>query len=163
MSKKRKRHRQKRQGHYCWCCDCYRPNEKFSGKGHGRHLCRDCRQLGPEELAYRQAVRDIEQCVLDNGRIRPKRRKTFEQFLHHEDSRVRALAESILEEDRLRRMDWQEMGQLEEERLASLLSREEDWSGEPIDMDDSTQDVSPANQYGHDDEVWTWYENELPF
>ncbi|HIE55860.1 MAG TPA: hypothetical protein EYP90_11905 [Chromatiaceae bacterium] len=38
MSRKRK----KRQGHYCWVCGRYRANEKFSGKGHAKHICRDC-------------------------------------------------------------------------------------------------------------------------
>lgn len=32
----------KRQGHYCRVCDRYRANEKFSGKGHARHICKDC-------------------------------------------------------------------------------------------------------------------------
>jgi uncharacterized protein len=34
--------KKKRQGHYCWRCERYRANEKFSGKGHARHLCKDC-------------------------------------------------------------------------------------------------------------------------
>jgi hypothetical protein len=33
-----------------------RPNERFSGRGHARHLCKECAKLGQEELAYRQAV-----------------------------------------------------------------------------------------------------------
>lgn len=38
MSSKRK----KQQGHYCWVCGRRRANEKFSGKGHAQHICRDC-------------------------------------------------------------------------------------------------------------------------
>ncbi|MEW6741288.1 MAG: hypothetical protein AB1486_00900 [Planctomycetota bacterium] len=56
---KKKRYR----GHYCWCCDRRRPNERFSGKGHMRHVCRDCSKLGKEELGRRQAYRDIDRCV----------------------------------------------------------------------------------------------------
>jgi len=34
-----------RSGHYCWRCQRMRPNEKFSGTGHARHVCRDCRRI----------------------------------------------------------------------------------------------------------------------
>lgn len=30
------------RGHYCWVCGQIRPNERFSGKGHGKHMCREC-------------------------------------------------------------------------------------------------------------------------
>ncbi len=40
MKKKKK----KKKGHYCWVCKSYRPNEKFSGRGHARHICRDCQR-----------------------------------------------------------------------------------------------------------------------
>ena len=29
-------------GHYCRVCGRVRANEKFSGKGHSKHICRDC-------------------------------------------------------------------------------------------------------------------------
>jgi len=95
----RKKHKQKRHGHYCWCCGRRRPNEKFSGKGHVRHLCRDCSKLGTEELAYRQTVRDLERCMTTEGIIPRKRRKTFERFLDHKDARIRAIAEEMRTED----------------------------------------------------------------
>jgi hypothetical protein len=38
MSKKKKR------GHYCRICHTYRANEKFSGKGHARHICKSCQK-----------------------------------------------------------------------------------------------------------------------
>jgi len=31
-----------RNGHYCYVCGRDRPNEKFSGRGHKRHICKDC-------------------------------------------------------------------------------------------------------------------------
>ncbi len=34
--------KKKRRGHYCRVCGRQRANEKFSGKGHARHICRDC-------------------------------------------------------------------------------------------------------------------------
>lgn len=29
-------------GHYCRICGRTRANEKFSGKGHKNHICKDC-------------------------------------------------------------------------------------------------------------------------
>ena len=34
--------RKKQSGHYCRVCGRNRANEKFSGKGHARHICKDC-------------------------------------------------------------------------------------------------------------------------
>lgn len=41
MTKKKK----KQQGHYCRICGEYKANEKFSGKGHARHICKKCQSL----------------------------------------------------------------------------------------------------------------------
>ncbi|WP_262393179.1 hypothetical protein [Sporolactobacillus inulinus] len=32
-------------GHYCRICGRTRPNEKFSGKGHRNHICKDCSRI----------------------------------------------------------------------------------------------------------------------
>lgn len=34
--------KKKGSGHYCRVCGCVRANEKFSGKGHRAHVCKDC-------------------------------------------------------------------------------------------------------------------------
>jgi len=34
--------KKKKQGHYCRICGEYKANEKFSGKGHAQHICKDC-------------------------------------------------------------------------------------------------------------------------
>jgi hypothetical protein len=98
-----KKSRRKRQGHYCWACDSFRPNESFSGKGHGRHLCRECARLPAAELTYRQAVRDLERCITWEGIIPRKRRRTFLTFLDHADPRIRQLAIEMQEEDQIAR------------------------------------------------------------
>ena len=36
-------------GHYCRLCGRTRPNEKFSGKGHRTHVCKDCARMPKEE------------------------------------------------------------------------------------------------------------------
>lgn len=35
-------------GHFCRICGRSRPNEKFSGRGHKTHVCKDCAQLSKE-------------------------------------------------------------------------------------------------------------------
>ena len=32
----------KKRGHFCHVCGRHRANEKFSGKGHAKHICKDC-------------------------------------------------------------------------------------------------------------------------
>ena len=41
-SSKSKKKTRKLRGHYCWACGRRRANEKFSGKGHAKHICKDC-------------------------------------------------------------------------------------------------------------------------
>ncbi len=91
--------KKKRRGHYCWACDRHRANERFTGHGHARHICRDCQKLGAQELAYRQALRNLARCVTWDGIIPRKRRKTFSRFLEHPDPRIRELAQHMALED----------------------------------------------------------------
>ena len=60
----------KRRGHYCWACGRHRANEKFSGKGHAKHICKECasekraerkrenemKSFGPAYLANRKRI-----------------------------------------------------------------------------------------------------------
>ncbi|NUQ05114.1 MAG: hypothetical protein HUU31_14610 [Anaerolineae bacterium] len=36
------RGKKKVAGHYCRICGRHRANEKFGGRGHARHICKDC-------------------------------------------------------------------------------------------------------------------------
>jgi hypothetical protein len=112
--KRTKKHEQR--GHWCWCCGSFLPNEKFSGKGHARHLCKQCAKLGTEELSYRQALRDLERCFTWEGIIPRKRRKSSERFLQHDDERIRIEAEKMQFIDRHERqqMGWEAAGKYEE-------------------------------------------------
>lgn len=86
----------KRRGHFCWCCERVRANERFSGGGHARHVCKDCQKLGAEELAFRQAVRNIDRMIQwETGRVKRKQRSAFVKFLQHPNERIRRYAESI--------------------------------------------------------------------
>ncbi len=91
--------KRKRRGHFCWCCERIRPNERFSGAGHARHLCRDCSKLDKAELEYRQDLRNLERLVTWEGIIGKKKRKAFNKFLKHTDPRIRQYAEELAAED----------------------------------------------------------------
>jgi len=48
--------KQQRQGHFCRVCHRYRANEKFSGKGHRDHICKDCnRELQQKKREQKRA------------------------------------------------------------------------------------------------------------
>lgn len=87
--------RSRYRGHYCWACGRIRANEKFSGRNHARHLCKECARLGKDELEYRQAVCDMDRLLRGGQRIPRKRREQFRKFLAHENERVRRTAEEI--------------------------------------------------------------------
>ena len=97
--------RKRRSGHYCWSCDRRRANEKFSGKGHTRHLCKECARLGKEELAYRQTMRDLDRLLTWNGHIPRRNREQFRKYLNHKDERIRAYACQIEATDALNRAE----------------------------------------------------------
>lgn len=102
-------------------------NERFSGAGHARHLCKLCQRLGAEELAYRQAVRDLERLATWDGFIPRRKRRQFAGFWEHADVRIRALA--------------QEMEQANAEaRAFERLMRDSDESREDLGAEEGTEE-----------------------
>jgi hypothetical protein len=62
QGKKGKKKNTKRQsnGHFCWVCGEHKANEKFSGRGHATHMCKQCHALPVEERNEMVAVRKAE-------------------------------------------------------------------------------------------------------
>ena len=149
MSRKGK---QSRSGHYCWACDRQRPNENFSGRGHSRHLCRECAKLGAEELAYRQALNDLDRCFTWEGFLRRKQRKNFERFLLHADLRIRAAAQEMLEEDDAAHRSARQWDEDEERRMVDA----------PFDEYDES-DALPAGDHDIDQNDDEAHATDLPF
>ncbi len=60
MAGKKKRGKFKGQkgsrGHYCKICGEYKANEKFSGRGHAAHTCKECAKLSPAERAEAETI-----------------------------------------------------------------------------------------------------------
>jgi hypothetical protein len=97
-----------------------RPNEKFSRRGRMRHVCKGCARLGKDELAYRQAMRNLGRLLGFDGVIGRRNRNAVGRFLEHSNPRVRNYArEGITHSDR-------ELRRRREERLA-LKVEEERW------------------------------------
>ncbi len=132
MSKKKKY-----RGHFCWSCSRILPNERFSGRGHRLHLCKKCKRLGKEELAFRQCQRDIDRLIDWEGRIRRKRKHVFLRYLNHKDERVRVYAETVnahIERHRQEARDLYLAQREDEERMLALYEESED-NQDPDDDD----------------------------
>ena len=119
-----------------------RANEKFSGSGHARHLCKDCARLGKEELAYRQAIRNLERLVTWEGFIPRKKRMQFRKYLEHEDERVRAYARQLEAADALAR-EQQRLHQDLDELLGGLEAEED---VVPLGEDSSTSSLEDNSE-----------------
>lgn len=51
--------KKKKQGHYCRVCGERKANEKFSGKGHAKHICKECAALPQEKKNELQRLSQI--------------------------------------------------------------------------------------------------------
>ncbi len=55
--------KKKQQGHYCRVCGEYKANEKFSGKGHARHICKKCQSLPKDVQADMIRCNEVERAA----------------------------------------------------------------------------------------------------
>ena len=46
-------------GHYCRICGRERANERFSGKGHAAHVCKDCAREQGAEARRKKTARKL--------------------------------------------------------------------------------------------------------
>lgn len=69
-------------GQYCRICGRHRPNEKFSGKGHNIHVCKDCMQLPKEKRQFIEEQDEIEGFLSQSGQwIETERGLAIDQYL----------------------------------------------------------------------------------
>ena len=50
--------KKKQPGHNCHCCGRCRANEKFSGEGHAKHICKSCENEKRAELKRKRQITD---------------------------------------------------------------------------------------------------------
>lgn len=79
-------------GRVCHCCGRERANERFSGGGHKRGICKDCQKLPAEERERRYLLDHVENMVLFQKRISEKNISTLERCLDHADTELAARA-----------------------------------------------------------------------
>ncbi len=76
--------------HNCKICGEYKSNEKFSGKGHAQHICKECAKLPQEEKNERLAMNRL---ISLPFRLSREQRKWLEKMLKDKRDNVRSTAE----------------------------------------------------------------------
>ena len=86
----------KRRGHFCRICKRVRPNEKFSGKGHRIHLCKDCARMPKED---REAIEQEDEIFgfLRQSHISDKNITRLEKLCKSSNPRISEKAGIVLE------------------------------------------------------------------
>jgi hypothetical protein len=116
-------------------------------------VCRDCHRAGPAELAYRQAVRNIDR-ALRYGELIPRRqRKMIEGYLAHADERTRAYAADVIARDAEARRESARLRDEDEQAIEAMVALYEAAPGSPPDADPCADrfDDNPA------------FDDDLPF
>jgi hypothetical protein len=108
--------------HYCRICGRSRANEKFSGRGHRDHICKDCQRLPRDE---RDRIERMDELYgfLDQSNISPKNIARLEILTQHASSEVKDLALLILEVGRVKprkRRRWEFLAQNHSELFLRL-------------------------------------------
>jgi len=83
-------------GHYCKICGQSRPNEKFSGKGHKKHICKDCAKSPNEEISATEQMGEIFD-YLSQSHISSKNISRLSKLSNSSFPEVAEYAEIVLE------------------------------------------------------------------
>ena len=83
-------------GQWCRICGTTKPNEKFSGKGHKNHICKQCAAKPKEEI---DVVDQLEEIFgyLKQSHISAKNIERLSNLATLEDAEVTKLANIVLE------------------------------------------------------------------
>lgn len=86
--------------HYCRICGRHRANEKFSGKGHQIHVCKDCMRLPREE---RQAIEEEQEIwgFLSQSNISKKNLSRLKKLAASPNEEIAGMARLVLEVGRV--------------------------------------------------------------
>ncbi len=83
-------------GHWCRICRNIKPNEKFSGKGHKNHICRDCSRKPKEEIEEIEHKDEIFN-YLKQSNISKKNISRLQNLVCSHNKQVAEMAEIVLE------------------------------------------------------------------
>lgn len=84
------------RGHYCRVCGDHKPNEQFSGKGHGSHICKACATLSPEQRAQNLVLNRLGD--LSCRYITEKERNWLEAKCHDPNPMIKKAAQELFAE-----------------------------------------------------------------
>jgi len=83
-------------GHYCRICGRYRANEKFSGKGHRIHVCKECARLPARERQFREEEDEV-WGFLSQSNISQKNLARLKVLAASSNSEIASMARLVLE------------------------------------------------------------------
>jgi hypothetical protein len=108
--------------HYCRICGRSRANEKFSGRGHRDHICKDCQRLPRDQRDHIERMDEL--CgFLEQSNISSKNIARLEILAQHTSSEIKDLAILILEVARVKphkRRRWKFLAQNHSELFLRL-------------------------------------------
>ena len=88
--------KKKHSGHYCRICERFRPNEKFSGKGHRNHICKECASKPKNEINEIDQTEEIFS-FLSQSHISKKNVERLADLADSENDKISELAGIVLE------------------------------------------------------------------
>lgn len=111
-------------GHYCRICGRYRANEKFSGKGHRIHVCKDCSRLPVEE---RQSIEEENEIYgfLSQSNITKKNLTRLKTLAKSSNAEIASKSQLVLEIGRVHPQKLGRLRFLAKERKDLLAQLEE--------------------------------------
>jgi hypothetical protein len=81
---------------YCRICGRERPNERFSGKGYKKRICKDCAKL-PQETRDAIVYQDEIYQFLRQKHVSPKNVARLKEMLESADAQVQKEAQLVLQ------------------------------------------------------------------
>lgn len=112
--------------HFCRQCGTMRANERFSGRGHAQHLCRDCQRLPKQEILDAGNLDDI-RCFLLQTHISPKNMKRLDELsssTNPEVAKAAGLVRRVGQRYPYKRRRWKKMVHADRALLDELASAE---------------------------------------
>lgn len=83
-------------GHWCRICGCTKPNENFSGKGHKKHICKECCRKPKEEIEEIEQSEEIFN-YLGQSNISKKNISRLQKLVCAQNKKIAEMAEIVLE------------------------------------------------------------------
>ena len=110
-------------GHWCRICGRTRPNEKFSGKGHKNHICKECSRKPKEEIDEIDQTEEIFN-YLNQSNISKKNIVRLQKLACSENRKISEMANIVLEVARIKPHKRRRLKYLAKENRDLLLKLE---------------------------------------